>query len=101
MQVTVDARNLSKSWRIRLRTKRAISPDLVAEIESCLVELERAGRNAFNVYLAHYDEPPEPSVSKAVERLRTLGITSGTSHESPGPCCVHLWIDPHLCRPDS
>jgi hypothetical protein len=93
VQVSVDARRLRDSWRVRLRRNQPLGPDLLFEIEECLARLEEAGREAFNVYPSHYEEPAPAVVREAVNELRSRGVTSGTRSGSTGPC-IHFWIDP-------
>jgi hypothetical protein len=64
----------------------------MAEVEACLAGLEGLGRDAFNVYPAHYEEPA-PDVAVLVARLRRLGATSGVARDPQGPAArVQFWM---------
>jgi hypothetical protein len=85
MEVIGDAFGLRRSWRVRAETDAPFDIRRQAEIARCLIELERHGREAFNVFPSHYERPPAAAVAAAVHRLRALGATSGVSRESAAP----------------
>jgi hypothetical protein len=77
-----------------MRTAEPVEVHVLRDVEACLSTLEGLGRVAFNVYPSRYEEVPEPSVAEAVWRLRSLGATSGISHEGSGPRPrVRFWVD--------
>lgn len=95
MAGVVDAPRLQRSWRVRFRAVDAADPDLIRQTETCLAELERLGRQAFNVHAARYDEPPAQPVRDVIHRLSSLGATSGISHEPSGAAArVEYAVEP-------
>jgi hypothetical protein len=85
VEVTGDAFGLRRSWRVRVETDAPFDVRRQAGIAEWLIELERYGREAFNVFPSHYERPPAAPVAAAVCRLRSLGATSGVSRESAAP----------------
>jgi hypothetical protein len=101
MAGVVDAPRLQRSWRIRFRAVDPADPDLLRLTEACLAELERLGREAFNVHAARYDEPAAQPVRDVVHRLWSLGATSGISHEPCGAAArVEFAVEPAAATAD-
>jgi len=95
MAGVLDAPRLRRSWRVRLRATEPVDPELMREAEACLAELERLERPAFNVHASRYDEPAAQPVLDVVGRLRSLGATSGISHEPAGPAArIEFAVEP-------
>jgi hypothetical protein len=93
VDVSIETRTLTRSWRVRLRARATVETELLLEIQDCLAALESLGWPAFNVFPSHYEpEPPSPA-GEVVNRLRLLGATTGLSTES-GPHGFRLHIEP-------